>query len=257
MLATPAALHAQGFGDADPMPTTSDIVAEAPEASGRVIVLASLASPPVAARPTTPAQEAVGIPDTAPLPSASVSPDVATAMPEPDTAPRSACLEAVRWAEARHDLPDGLLVAIALNESGLHSYALSIRGQPHYPRTRAQAAALYRAARGAVMAGCVQVNARVHARGTDWPLDPQQAADWAGAFLQDAYARTGSWAEAIRLWHGGRPGTARWLACRIRAKMDVTAPDSGLFRDLHCVSGAWAAQLRRNGQAHYEIALAE
>ena len=48
--------------------------------------------------------------------------------------------------------------------------------------------------------------------------------------------------------------TATRLACRIRAKMDVTAPQSGLFSDLNCGSGAMVARLRRNGQAHYEIA---
>ena len=173
------------------------------------------------------------------------------------SSPRAACLDAVRTAEAEHGLPEGLLVAIALNESGLHAYALSVRGRAHFPDTREEAERLYRSARGPVMAGCVQVNAGVHARGADWPLDPHHAADWAGRFLRDAYARTGSWAETVRIWHGGRPGSATRLACRIRAKLDVTAPHSGLFTELGCAEGATVARLRRNGETHLQIAQAD
>lgn len=248
---------AQRFGDADPGRILSD--APAPIAMDGTVQLAALSSPPLL-RPLSPDAIPHAVP--APEPTPAVMPAPSILAPPPvastatvDAAPRGSCLNAVRGAEARYDLPGGLLVAIALNESGLHAYAMSVDGRSLFPPTRQQAAAVYRGARGSVMAGCLQVNARVHARGDDWPLDPDRAADWAGQFLREAYARTGSWAEAIRLWHGGRPGSARWLACRIRAKMDVTAPDSGLFTDLHCGSGWQAA--RRNGQAHYEVALAE
>lgn len=238
----PDSAHAQAFGDANPAP-----------------LLAQRA--PVSDALPVPVSDALPVPvRSGRIQLAALTPPVASLPPRPtvsdvDASPRSACLEAVRGAEAAHDLPEGLLVAIALNESTLHAYALSLGGRSVYPATRAEAERLYRGARGAVMAGCLQVNARVHARNDTWPLDPERAADWAGYFLRDAYARSGSWAEAVRIWHGGRPGTATQLACRIRAKMDVTAPHSGLFRDRNCGS-AGVARLRSNGLAHMEVAQA-
>jgi hypothetical protein len=167
--------------------------------------------------------------------------------------PRAACLDAVRAAERSHNLPEGLLVAVALNESGLHAYALNIGGRAHFPSNLAAAQALYRAglARGSVMAGCVQVNAGVHARRADWPLDPHAAADWGARYLRQAYDRSGSWTEALRRWHGGSPaGTAR-LICRVRSKLEVTAPGSDILAGARCGD---TARVRRNGVTLLELA---
>lgn len=229
----PGTAGAQALGDAEPQVFGRSITAEPlPRSEApRSWMQVAAWTRPVATQPATPAAASA------------------------ETSPRSACLAAARRAEAAHNLPDGLLVAIALNESGLHAHALSIRGRAHFPATRAEAERLYRAAGGSLMAGCVQVNARVHARGETWPLDPDRATDWAGRFLRDAHARSGSWAEAVRIWHGGRPGTTQRLVCRIRAKLDVTAPHSGLFNDRNCGNGnVYAARLRRNGEVHLQVA---
>ena len=172
----------------------------------------------------------------------------------PDS-PRAACLAAARRAEAVHGLPEGLLVAIALAESGLHAHALSIDGQAHYPQHRAAARRLLLAARGrAVMAGCMQVNAGVHAReGADWPLDAERSADWAGGMLRRWYIETGSWSEAVRRWHGGPSGSTQRLRCRLRARLEVVAPGSALLQGGGC-DRAEAARLRRNGEALLEVA---
>lgn len=171
--------------------------------------------------------------------------------------PRAECLAAARRAEGAHGLPRGLLVAIALSESGLHAHALSIRGRAHYPQDRATARRLLLAATGsgaAVMAGCMQVNAGVHARGgADWPLDAARSADWAGGRLRRWHAETGSWTEAVRRWHGGSPAEAGRLACRVRARLEVVAPGSPLLRGHGC-NGVEAARLRRNGEALLEVA---
>lgn len=240
VLALSGPARAQGFGDADPFRYATDaipleITPDAP------VQLAALVSPPVAIRPAA-------------APVAAPSPVRRT-----HAAPRAACLDATRSAEARHDLPAGILVAIALNESGLHSYAMNVRGRTVVPRSYEQAIAIYRANRGAVMAGCVQVNARVHARGQEWPLDPQRSAEWAANFLRSIYARTGSWAEAVRIWHGGRTGTTTRYACRLRSRLEVAAPNSGLFSDLRCGNGnsLYAQRQRRSVQIHYAVALAE
>lgn len=165
--------------------------------------------------------------------------------------PRAACLAAVRRAEAVHGVPSGLLSAVALAESGLHAYALNIGGRAHFPGSRDEARALLASARpgASIMAGCVQVNARVHARGSDWPLDPMRSADWAGGMMARWARETGSWGEAVRRWHGGSPASTQRLVCRIKAKMEVTGADQDVFRDWSC-DGAQTARVRRNGEIH-------
>lgn len=176
-------------------------------------------------------------------------------MRPPTGGPRAACLAATRRAEQIHGLPRGLLTAIALSESGLHAHALSIGGRPHFPNELAQARRLLRGApaRSSVMAGCMQVNARVHARGEDWPLDPFIAADWAGGVLARWARETGSWPEALRRWHGASRNAARPLICRVRAKLEVTNPASPLFEDLRC-NAAQASRLRQHATAHLQTA---
>ncbi len=181
---------------------------------------------------------------------------IAVAAAEPrDTSPRGSCLEAARAAERKHGLPEGLLVGIALNESGLHAHALSIRGRAYYPESREEAVRLMRAAGGRAMAGCVQVHTGVHARrGEDWPLDPWAATEWAAGYLRQHYETYGDWGLAVVRWHGGSPRQMTRLVCRVRSKIDVVAPDSELFTQ-RCrgTTTQWAAQ-RRNGAALLELA---
>jgi hypothetical protein len=176
--------------------------------------------------------------------------------PYEQTSPRAACLAATTRAEQVHGLPNGLLTAIALAESGLHAYALSIGGRAHFPSSQEEARALLASAgaRRSVMAGCVQVNARVHARGSDWPLDPIRSADWAGGMIARWANETGSWSEAVRRWHGGSPASTRRLVCRVRAKMEVTSPGANVFDEWSC-DGTREARVQANGAAHLRTAL--
>ncbi len=170
----------------------------------------------------------------------------------PVTGPRALCLDATRAAERRHGIPEGLMTAIALAESGLHAYAMNVSGRPHYPTEAGEARRLYLASQGAgsIMAGCVQVNARVHARNDPWPLDPDRSADWGAAYLRQHYDRIGDWAGAIRRWNGGGPGN-NGLVCRVHAKLAVVNPRSDALRGAPC--GTNMAE-QRNGRAHLEVA---
>ncbi len=171
------------------------------------------------------------------------------------TSPRAACLTAARRAERIHGLPDGLMVAIALSESGLHAHALNIGGRAYFPETPEEARALLAAApgRSSVMAGCVQVNARVHARNSDWPLDAERSADWAGGMLHRWYSETGSWTTALARWHGGSPASTRRVLCRVRAKLEATAPGSPVLADQGC-AGSVTARDRQNGAVLLNVA---
>ncbi|WP_236552470.1 transglycosylase [Belnapia sp. F-4-1] len=214
----------------------------------------ALAAAPVTAASARPAHKAAAtatprLPD---APQELLPPAIATDLP---SSPRAACLAAARRAEQVHGLPRGLLVAIALSESGLHAHALSIAGRASFPDDLRTARRLLTQvpARQSVMAGCVQVNARVHARGSDWPLDPVRATDWAGGLLRRWYTETGTWEEAIRRWHGGSPASSQRVVCRVRAKLEVTAPGSALLRGQSCRE-AEAMQARRNGATLLEVA---
>ena len=177
---------------------------------------------------------------------------MATSLPG---SPRAACLAAARRAERVHGLPQGLLVAVALSESGLHAHALNIAGRSYFPEDLPAARRLLAqaSARHSVMAGCVQVNARVHARGSDWPLDPVRATDWAGGLLRRWYTETGTWEEAIRRWHGGSSPSSQRVVCRVRAKLEVTAPGSALLQGQPCRETE-TLQARRNGATLLEVA---
>lgn len=172
------------------------------------------------------------------------------------TSPRAACLAAVRAAERAHGIPEGLLVAIALNESGLHAYALNIGGRSYFPSSLEEARRLYWSALGrrSVMAGCMQVNAGVHARNGDWPLDPALAADWGARYLRRHYERTGDWTRALVRWHGGSPQSSARVVCQVRGKMEATAPGRSVLDGRHCGGGTAVARLRRNGRALLELA---
>lgn len=172
--------------------------------------------------------------------------------------PRAACLAATRAAEETHNLPPGLMVAIALAESGMHAHALNIGGRAHYPTDRAEARRLLLGAPpgASIMAGCVQVNARVHARNADWPLDAQRSADWGARLLRHHYARTGDWAEAIRRWNGGRPDTRNRLVCRVQAKLLEVNPQNRAVAGVNCGQPDTFARnrVRQDGRIHLAAA---
>jgi hypothetical protein len=222
---------------------------------GMGLVAVGLGAAPAEASGRPPAAPAAAAAETPPWAAVPTVPALTDEAVAPAGTPRAACLDALRTTEARYGLPPGLLVAIGLNESGLHAHALNVGGRASFPESRQEAERMLRAAsgRGYVMAGCLQINARVHARGEVWPLDPWAAADWAAQFLRSNYDRTGDWAEVLRRWHGASPRNAATYVCRVRGKIEAVEPNSPVFADRNCGS-TQLARLRRNGTAHLELA---
>ncbi|MFN6956190.1 MAG: transglycosylase SLT domain-containing protein [Acetobacteraceae bacterium] len=179
---------------------------------------------------------------------AALAPSPAAA--QTDASPRAACLAAVRDAEARHGLPQGLLVAVALAESGLHAHALNIGGIAHYPARAEEARRLLADAppEASVMVGCLQVNARVHARSLDWALDPPRAADWAARYLLRHRAEFGDWVAAVARWNGGTTLQRQRLVCRVAAILAEIAPETDAMRGATCPP-AELARAARDGRA--------
>ena len=132
--------------------------------------------------------------------------------------PWTACRRAIAAAEPRSGLPTGLLVAIAMVESGRSDprtgrfepwpWALNVEGESRMPESRAAAvaevAALQAAGRRSIDIGCMQVNLLHHPRAfPDVPsgLEPATNIQYAINFLRDLHARFGNWAEAIANYH--------------------------------------------------------
>jgi hypothetical protein len=174
---------------------------------------------------------------------------------QPDASPRAACLAAVRAAEARHGLPPGLLLAIALAESGLHAHALNIGGIAHYPSRAEDARRLLAEAPPAasLMVGCVQVNARVHAGSADWALDPPRAADWAARYLLRHRADHGDWVAAVSRWNGGSAAQRQRLVCRVAAILAELSPETDVMAHASCPPTE-LARAARDGRALFDRA---
>ena len=171
------------------------------------------------------------------------------------TTPRAACLAAARRAEQIHELPPGLLVAVAMSESSLNALAIKVGSHSYHPHDieRAREILAHAPRRSSPMVGCVQVNARVHAKGSDWPLDPFRSTDWAGGMLRRWHQETGDWVEALRRWHGGSARTEHAVLCRVRAKLEVANPDNDVLRDYACAESE-VAKVRRQGRGILEVA---
>ncbi|MDO9710241.1 transglycosylase SLT domain-containing protein [Paracraurococcus lichenis] len=132
--------------------------------------------------------------------------------------PWTACRRAIAAAEPRSGLPPGLLLAIALVESGRSDprtgrfepwpWSLNVEGEARRPESRAAAAAevaaLQDAGRRSIDIGCMQVNLLHHPGAfpdAQAGLEPAANVRYAIAFLRDLHARLGNWAEAIANYH--------------------------------------------------------
>ncbi|WP_372055588.1 transglycosylase SLT domain-containing protein [Tistrella mobilis] len=136
------------------------------------------------------------------------------------------CDQAISAAETRHGLPDGLLAAIALAESGRWSKERSARtawpwtiyaeGRGRYLPSKAAALAEIRSLRAKgvrnIDIGCMQVNFHFHGEQFDnitQMIDPAYNADYAARFLKDLQGETATWTEAVGFYHSRTPSNSK------------------------------------------------
>lgn len=128
------------------------------------------------------------------------------------TAATPSCSDLATAAGARMGVPDGLLPAIALVESGTGGapwpWTLNEGGKGMYFKTKAEALSYLKdaIARGVtnIDVGCMQLNYRWHSAGFASPedmLDPQRNTTYAAVFLQELQKRLGSWQVATAHYH--------------------------------------------------------
>lgn len=140
------------------------------------------------------------------------------------------CTNAAKHAAARTGVPEELLLAIALAESGRSQgnrlqpwpWALNVAGRGYWPESRAAAAHHLRRVLadnpGQVDIGCFQINLRWHGDAFAGPaamLDPEANALYAARFLARLHAETGDWETAAGFYHSRSPGRAAGYRARV------------------------------------------
>lgn len=138
--------------------------------------------------------------------------------------------------EHRFGIPDGLLRAIALTESGRHD-RLTGRFSPwpwaiasgldfsHYAEDKAAALAKVRElqadGRRNIDVGCMQVNLLHHPDAfpsLEAAFDPERNVEYGARFLAALRAETGSWEEAVARYHSADPVRGRDYRGRVFAR---------------------------------------
>lgn len=139
---------------------------------------------------------------------------------------RNACVANAVEAEQSLDIPRGLLVAIALVESGQdgipHPYAMSVNGRAVNARSTADASRHLKDRRGQlrgnVFVGCMQLSLSHH-RGQFQPVEaivePKQNVWYAGRLLVRLHSDEGSWKSAVARYNGGSTRQGRNYVCKV------------------------------------------
>lgn len=134
-------------------------------------------------------------------------------------------------------MPDGLMPAIALVESGTGGapwpWTLNEGGKGMYFKTKAEALTYLKdaIARGVtnIDVGCMQLNYRWHQAGFASPedmLDPTRNTTYAAVFLQELQKRLGSWQAATAHYHSTDADRgARYVEKVVAAGQSPAAPD--------------------------------
>ena len=153
----------------------------------------------------------------------------------PATAASNPCEAEIMRAAERHGVPEGILYAVGLTETGrrgsLHPNALNIAGRPVFAGSVREAVREFDRAREQgirlIDLGCMQINYHYHAEHfptVEAMLDPRRNVDYAARFLAQLKTRHDTWSMAVARYHAGPdndPAQKRYV-CRVVANMVAT-----------------------------------
>lgn len=144
----------------------------------------------------------------------------------PASAAQDSCVSHAVEAERELNIPAGLLVSIALVESGMggtpQPYALSVGGRSVFADDGAEAARHLRDSKGRlrdnVYVGCMQISLKAH-RSKFSPLerivDPRDNVWFAGRLLVRLHGEFGSWRSAVARYNGAPLRKAEAYVCKV------------------------------------------
>ena len=142
------------------------------------------------------------------------------------------CTRAIRAAERSLDLPQGLLMAVALTETGRRvgdaltpwPWAINAAGEgawlEHRRAALERARALQASGVESIDVGCMQVNLKWHPAAFDSleaAFDPRTNVGYAARHLKELRARSRDWLEAAGHYHSADPGRARAYLARLNS----------------------------------------
>jgi soluble lytic murein transglycosylase-like protein len=149
----------------------------------------------------------------------------------PATAAENYCLPYIQRAEKKYRIPRGLLMAIALVESGVNGkpwpWALNVGGTGIYPKTYEEAIKYLRQADGSarpdVAVGCMQIFVRWHGKKFGVPeymLYPEYNVAYAAQYLRSLYQQHGNWSKAVANYHARENKRAQYdYVCAVFRKL--------------------------------------
>jgi hypothetical protein len=121
---------------------------------------------------------------------------------------RGELLEIISNAEKEHNIPKGLLLAVAKTESNLEVYALNISGRSHFFKDKDTALKTIRCALDEgitnIDIGAAQINYKWHGdkfSSIENMLSPEVNIKYAAKLLAKLKQQHGNWHKAIRIYH--------------------------------------------------------
>ena len=125
---------------------------------------------------------------------------------------RGELLELISNAEKEHNIPKGLLLAVAKTESNLEVYALNISSRSHFFKDKDTALKTIRCALDEgitnIDIGAAQINYKWHGHkfsSIEDMLSPEVNIKYAAKLLSKLRQEQGDWHRAIRLYHSSKP----------------------------------------------------
>lgn len=175
-------------------------------------------------------------------PPTSVVPVGKPAVPAAQPPKPASCLSSILEAEADLGIPRGILLSIALVESGQSGYpapfALNVAGRAVFARSEVDAARYLRDPQGrlrsGVMAGCMQLSLSHHRDGfrpVEKIVDPQANVRYAAVYLVRLRGETGSWAAAVARYNGGSGDRGRQYQCKVHGYLQALKAESATLID--------------------------
>ncbi len=177
----------------------------------------------------------------------------------PGTAQAASCTEHVLEAEQELSIPRGLLLSIALVESGQDGspqpFAMNLDGKTVYSDSASEAKAHLLDKQGRVRqnatVGCMQLSVQHHRanfRPVERILDPSANVWYAARYLKRLRADSGSWSVAVARYNGGSRSQQRDYTCKIYQHLESLDKNSAsLLEGTRCAQGdpAIAPETRR------------
>lgn len=141
------------------------------------------------------------------------------------------CTKYIISAETQYQIPRGMLMSIALVESGKkgkpYPWAVNVGGKTVYSQDRAAAEKRIKDKKGGLrrnaMVGCMQLSVFYHKKAfsqVGQMFKPEENVMYAARYLTKHYKRYGSWTTAIKRYHGGTRLQNRSYACKVRNRME-------------------------------------